>query len=238
MPYFLHLKFVADVCFMCNFPGFLFVATPSESPVHPEAEYPAATSTTRVAISIEDDSDTEDSPTTTITTPNAAAANTDGATTPTKTVSTATTATSSSKKPKKVTPVSPTAASTASITSCYELERELEIASKDPVLIARVFERIKRTEIKAILSKLLEPTVLYRLLNAAYLHFGTHKASICVKWYATVAGTKKFGIQYGLLDEMYKVTLRNNLQTIWEYVSGNEVEGLSVDRIAEVQALY
>ena len=200
--------------------------------------------TTRVAITIDDDSDTDEPPATapTPTTTVSAAtssAETETATVTTPTKATATTTTSSStKKLKKSIPVSPPAVSTASITSCYELERELEVASKDPTLIARVFERIKRTEIKGILSNLLEPTVIYRLLNAVYLHFGTRKALTCVKWYTTVAGTKKFAIQYGLLDEPYKVTLRENLQAISDYAKENEVEGLSVDRVAEVQALY
>ena len=200
--------------------------------------------TTRVAITIDDDSDTDEPPATAPTPTTTVSAATSSAETETATVTTPTKATatttssSSTKKLKKSIPVSPPAVSTASITSCYELERELEVASKDPTLIARVFERIKRTEIKGILSNLLEPTVIYRLLNAVYLHFGTRKALTCVKWYTTVAGTKKFAIQYGLLDEPYKVTLRENLQAISDYAKENEVEGLSVDRVAEVQALY
>ncbi len=206
-------------------------------------------STTRVVITIDDDSDTEDAPvmpsiptttksSTTTDTMHSKDKTTASVSTPNKATTTTTTTSSSTKKPKKAIPVTSPTVSTTSITSCYELERELEVASRDATLIARVFDRIKRTEIKGILSNLLEPTVIYRLLNAVYLHFGTRKALTCVKWYTTVASTKKFAIQYGLLDEPYKVTLRENLQMIGDYVKDNEVEGLSVEKVAEVQALY
>ncbi len=206
-------------------------------------------STTRVAITIDDDSDTEDIPvattistttksSTTVNTLPSKDTTTANVSTPNKVTTTTPTTTSSTKKPKKAISVTSPAVSTISITSCYELERELEVASRDPTLIARVFERIKRTEIKGILSNLLEPTVIYRLLYAVYVHFGTRKALTCVKWYTTVASTKKFAIQYGLLDEPYKVTLRENLQAIGDYVKENEVEGLSIEKVAEVQALY
>ena len=238
-----YLSIILSFCLLFTVISAVLLPVPGSSTV-PVVGATTPLSTTRVAITIDDDSDMEESPVTapipTTTVPgatNSAETKTAGTTTPTKAAAT-TTASSSTKKAKKTIPVTPPAVSTASITSCYELERELEVASKDPTLIARVFERIKRTEIKGILSNLLEPTVIYRLLNAVYLHFGTRKALTCVKWYTTVAGTKKFAIQYGLLDEPYKVTLRENLQAIMDYVKENEVEGLSVDRVAEVKALY
>ena len=216
-------------------------------------------STTRVAI-IDDDSDADDVPalpTTTstvarilITAPtpshftgtSSSSSGMNDITTPTKITAACTSqlnSTSSAKKAKK-TSEAKKIPSTAPITSCYELERELEVASKDLTLIARVFERVKRTEVKTLLSNLLEPTVIYRLLNAVFLHFGTKSALKVVKWYATVAATKKFSIQYGLLDEAYKVVLRAHLQCIYEFAvsTAGDIDSLHISKVVEVQALY
>lgn len=231
-------------------------------PTPPTAAVTAAASVTRVPISFADDDDSGDSDAWNIPQPSPSAAQVAPPAPPTatteptgKTAGVVTTPSKAAAVTKEGTPMKSGAKSKksasakegaggrvssgvqaeGSIKGSYELERALKIAGADRQKLTELFGRLKLSHVNKALADLMEPSVLHRLLKAAFVHYAEHQGdtTAAVEWFTAVRKAKKFAHQYALLDSDLREEVVGIVRTLTERVSG----GMGVADASSIGAL-
>lgn len=101
------------------------------------------------------------------------------------------------------------------VVSVYDLEKSLLVANHNPVKLAEIFKSVKPNDSPKLMASLMEPDILFLLLDNCCFYYGGHKKNWtkAVSWLESVQRTPNFSLNFSLLTSDKKSQLCNYLTT-------------------------